>query len=68
MVSIHGELKKQIKFCRTADESSEGGAVGKLLEKNLKNNARSVTVNVGAERDKDPIGYVSLYNSSAWFP
>lgn len=46
-----------------------GGTGGKLLEKKIfQNNARSVTVNEGTERDTDPFGYVFLYNSSARFP
>lgn len=42
-----------------------GATGGKLFgKKNFKNNARSVTVNKGAERERD----VFLYNSSARFP
>lgn len=70
MVSIQSVLRKEIwKFCKRADGSTERGHRRETIGKKIfQNNARSVTVNEGTERDTDPFGYVFLYNSSARFP
>lgn len=53
--------KKGWKFCQKADKSTQREITeGSYWEENVQNNTRSITLNKGAERDREVFGYAFL--------